>query len=582
MGDIEDMEFITDQSDSAIRRGLTPLVNFTISNFKPKPYEVPGAISSTHNQPRFGHTNNIDALIGGDGDETTDYILGVIIGAMIILIVAMVWFFAIVCLKISGQERVGFLAGRLIRPNSAGGETEEKGGVEVTMEGEVDEAIPVDNVNSNAADDVNHGEKMFMRRVWAVRGVFVLCGILVMVAGGLFYGKGVAAFNESINEVREGIELVQVAANKGIILADSVLKAGGDMEEGIQESPEEEGVDQSEIICGLGTDVSDQIKIAYDELSVNVVQLKKMLNDSLGGLSEDLRSLISLTDNITKTLDKADGLLNTLVAISIFIYVIIVTMLVGVFFACKGVSNCVTKCIQYSIIWPLFVFMLVLSWILATLFLILSLSGADFCVSPDQHVQAFLNANADKFDGILYGFVIYYVSGCRIEPPGAQDIIQIATQVQLVMTNAHSLFESLGTQTIATIEAVCGFSNRQAMALQNIVVLGHDTIHVLNSAMVGLRDVLSCETFNPIYTTFVHKAFCAQGVSGLTYIFSTTIVMAIFSMVMIMFRAALYPIKEPSVKALPESGDAVEVVKYNESASESGEEIREVKEVVIY
>jgi len=100
--------------------------------------------------------------------------------------------------------------------------------------------------------------------------------------------------------------------------------------------------------------------------------------------------------------------------------------------------------------------------------------------------------------------------------------------------------------------------------------------------MVGLRDVLSCETFNPIYTTFVHKAFCTQGVSGLTYIFSTTIVMAIFSMVMIMFRAALYPIKEPSVKALPESGDAVEVVKYNESASESGEEIREVKEVVIY
>lgn len=44
----------------------------------------------------------------------------------------------------------------------------------------------------------------------------------------------------------------------------------------------------------------------------------------------------------------------------------------------------------------------------------------------------------------------------------------------------------------------------------------------------------------------MHQAFCVQGVSGLTYIFSTTMVIAIFSMVMIMFRAAMYPIKEPS------------------------------------
>ena len=55
----------------------------------------------------------------------------------------------------------------------------------------------------------------------------------------------------------------------------------------------------------------------------------------------------------------------------------------------------------------------------------------------------------------------------------------------------------------------------------------------------------------------MHQAFCVQGVSGLTYIFSTTMVIAIFSMVMIMFRAAMYPIKEPSGDSKLESEDEV-------------------------
>ena len=110
--------------------------------------------------------------------------------------------------------------------------------------------------------------------------------------------------------------------------------------------------------------------------------------------------------------------------------------------------------------------------------------------------------------------------------------------------------------------------------------LSREATHVLNRAIVGLRKVLACETFNPIYTTFVHQAFCVQGVTGLTYIFSTTLVISIFSMVMIMFRAALYPIKEPDMQPVSKSDDAMEVVKYN--ANSSGEENAEVEKAVIY
>ena len=76
--------------------------------------------------------------------------------------------------------------------------------------------------------------------------------------------------------------------------------------------------------------------------------------------------------------------------------------------------------------------------------------------------------------------------------------------------------------------------------------------------------------------TFVHQAFCVQGVSGLTYIFSTTLVIAICSMLMIMFRAAMYPIKEPSDDDLKlESEDQGE-----DGGPAAGEEEEEEKPVI--
>lgn len=126
---------------------------------------------------------------------------------MIILIVAILWFFVIVCLKIAGRKRVGFFAGRLVRPVDSSASSDGGGGkgdgVEVVMAGngqeedDVDEAVPVDT----AAAANSTVDKKFKRRVWFVRGVFVISGLMVIIAGGLFYGKGVVAFKDSVDDV---------------------------------------------------------------------------------------------------------------------------------------------------------------------------------------------------------------------------------------------------------------------------------------------------------------------------------------------------------------------------------------------
>ena len=366
---------------------------------------------------------DFEALVKG-GDQTQEYVLGVIIGAMVILIVAIVWFFAIICLKIAGQKRVGFLAGRMVRPSHAGPSHKEEGaGVEVVMENddqalpvsdnnEADEAIPAVNTSLNDTTnnaDAAHVDKMFERKLWAVRGTFVLSGIAVLVAGILFYTNGVHSFWGSIDEVRNGIDLVQDAAYKGIRLTDDVIVQGTRLEN--ERQPSQEATDsRGGEICGLDSEVSTQIRTMYTGLTSNIDQVTSTLDGQLGSFGNDLRSLVSLTEDINNSLDTADVFLFILVAISCIIIGLIIAMLVGVFFAWKGVSNCLTRCIQYAIIWPLFIFFLILCWIFATLFLITSLAGADFCVAPDRNVEELLNKRDGEFDGIIFGFIIFYVS----------------------------------------------------------------------------------------------------------------------------------------------------------------------------
>jgi hypothetical protein len=135
-----------------------------------------------------------------------------------------------------------------------------------------------------------------------------------------------------------------------------------------------------------------------------------MLNGTLQGFTNDLQSLISLTQSIDDSLDSADIIFYVLVSISIILIGIIVAMLTGAFFAYKKWENFFTKCIKNALLWPAFIFFLVLSWIFATLFLVFSLAGADFCVSPDEYVETVLNQNEGMFDSIIFGFLIYYVS----------------------------------------------------------------------------------------------------------------------------------------------------------------------------
>ena len=121
----------------------------------------------------------------------------------------------------------------------------------------------------------------------------------------------------------------------------------------------------------------------------------------------------------------------------------------------------------------------------------------------------------------------------------------ITNDINDVVGTVHHLSETVIIMSLQVLESLCGLNHTAATALQGGAALLHNASHAFNNGFNEVRHILECRTFNPIYTAFVHDAICVEGVYGLTWLFSTSLLLSLFAMVMIMFRAGLYPVMRP-------------------------------------
>lgn len=346
-------------------------------------------------------------------------------------------------------------------------------------------------------------------------------------------------------------KLVQGTLKLGIILSETILKEKEEMKQGMLETQALAADESLAGNCGFGGD-GIQIRETLTNISAAYNELSSMIDDSLANMSDDLRTLVGLIENLESSLYVTDIFFYIMIAVTCFLVFLVVAMMIGVWFSAKNVSNCFTRCIARAILWSLFVFFLVLFWTFSAAFLIATLAGADFCISPDEYVAQFMKKFSDLFDGLLLGFVIYYISGCTITAPGTEALFNIATQITVVAESSHNLVEKVGGKSTQDMINICGLTEKRAEALLRVATMLHSGIHVVDNSLAGLREILACSTLNPIYVTMVHNAVCVESVNGLVCIFSTTMVISVFSMWMILFRAALYPVQEaPTLSPLP-------------------------------
>ena len=207
-----------------------PLPVYNATPFTPDHYTPPQNVVNQHEVTRFGHTNNFEALAKGlanSSDSATDYIVGVCAAAMLIFAIALVWFMVIIGLKIAGQKKVGFLAGRLVHPDYDGSNAsevrdggtlpiieEEPTGLSEDLEIESPSDIASPLIISNTIDlEAVKRDKKFERKVIAVRATFIIAGLCVLVCTALFYAKGVAMFRNSLDSTSHGLKVSSISSS---------------------------------------------------------------------------------------------------------------------------------------------------------------------------------------------------------------------------------------------------------------------------------------------------------------------------------------------------------------------------------
>ena len=144
------------------------------------------------------------------------------------------------------------------------------------------------------------------------------------------------------------------------------------------------------------------------------------------------------------------------------------------------------------------------------------------------------------------------------------EIADLTDKITQAVNAVYTFSGEVMNMNLQDLETQCMLSSTLATSIHEGAKLLHAASYSLNSAWIGVQDIIQCKTFNPIYSTFVHNALCLDGVGGLTWLFSTSIFLVVFSMIMIMFRAALYPIKRSASPVMLSSEDVPDAT---ESAS---------------
>jgi hypothetical protein len=99
-------------------------------------------------------------------------------------------------------------------------------------------------------------------------------------------------------------------------------------------------------------------------------------------------------------------------AFALALAVLCFLMMITVVLAWKDYLFRGVRCFRMTVIVPLFIFLVIVSWVFAVVFVIGSMAVADTCIdSPDERVLSVVDKYRDELDSIITDFLIYYISG---------------------------------------------------------------------------------------------------------------------------------------------------------------------------
>ena len=502
---------------AGIHRELDPLLEYEPDDYIPPVYSATRQVKGMHEWPRFGRTTQFVSVFE-DQDQRSQYITGVAVGSIITLGVFIVWSLVLIGLKCAGK-RVGCASGTPRKPK------------EPKIAGSIAEETYQHNMNKWA-----RAMKGYERRLLVNRILFLFSGIGVIVSSILFFTNGVGSLASSLNEVQGSITETQDILTELHNVTGSFIDLSY-----TAEAERDEFVGLTNDVCGqivdaaFDTAIGQDVQQKIDEVVDTLQSIDDFLRDTAKNLQSDLSAAIQHAEDANNTVSKAYPFLYCTGAVMFILIIIVICLIVEVLLAWRGrkMRNCFVSCMKNGVILPLFFLFVILSWLFASLFQVAAIGGADFCVQPEEHVDYVLNKYvAGEMSPVFFAYLTYYL---RCESDFAP--VQLLSEAKPLWDGVNVVhgFLEYAANNGDSITDVCGTENLNI--IQNLASGLHSMLHVFNGLLIVTLNLLKCSTFNPVIAG-VRDGLCVDGASGLVWLFSTLLCMAIFSMIMITLRSA--------------------------------------------
>uniref|UniRef100_A0A7S4J3H6 Uncharacterized protein n=1 Tax=Odontella aurita TaxID=265563 RepID=A0A7S4J3H6_9STRA len=418
-------------------------------------------------------------------------------------------------------------------------------------------------------------KKRYGRRMTVTRVLFLFSGCAVITASSLFYAKGILGLTNTIGSVQKGLtythDLLMQAHDltADFIQAQSaVLKRRAEFDTAQNSCPslfDEQpiialppGVDgngtipPSDNVTAIVDEAADAVRGAIQNASLRLESVGDQLVGTAVDLQNGFKDAALEVNQIQEQLENLKPYIWASLSFAIMMDLIILVFMCCVLAAwcdCKCNASCFMRFIQNGLCMPLLLIFVFLSWILASVFLVVAVGAADFCVAPDVHVTDVLEkmradilapgSEANFVITIVYDLILYYVRQCRVDyyPESVNDDVQDFAALVGEAANSFDVFlDSVSSGD--NLDEICG--DYGALVISNVANLLHTQLHVVWDVLLGILDLLGCHNFNPIYNSISHDAICVNGQGALAWIFATSMCIAIFSMSMVSLRAAWY------------------------------------------
>ena len=479
-------------------------------------YAAPRAVHGFHSVPRFGRTSSISALASFRQRDQVEYASGLVFATSALIAVFLFWTVLVLVLSCMGKERVGFLSGS---PMTDPAESHDYG---------------------------NGHHRLPFRRPRRVRAAFLVCAVAVVASASLLVGEGLSRLEDALNTLEGANDELKFVAGSAARIADSLeeVRASTDGIKGVLAERLERN------FCPMNPDLQRETGYDFDDIASEgmryLERLDRFVDEEVAALRAPLANVDDVTARISSVLETYD--VND-PRVRLYIVPVILLSCVLAFatvLAWLGLSYPIVDLVLRWAVVPLFGAFVVFTWLCASVFGLTALINSDLCSgggglpSPDGTVMDVMREQAyDNPDLLLYRSISHYVGGCSSPSPFGfvADYASELGQARDGMDQLRNTVEQIGTDQL---ERLCGID---FVPVQNILTEVNDNLDVLADSAERTLALTSCPAVNSLYVDAVHRGVCTESATGVVWIFSCLLVIAVCGMVMLVLRSALYVAK---------------------------------------